>query len=213
MMTDKQKLESDFRVGLLTFLAFTLIIFGVAFAGGDKGLFLKKTSELSAWLPDVKGLKKGSAVTMGGLTIGKVTNIDFASGTDHPYVQVDMIIRTDVLRRIKQDSVPSVKTQGMMGDRYVDISNGSPEAAPLTPGTPLKGEPAVEFDETLKRASSVLTQTEKILSAVNGQKGTVGNFFYDPQFYDNLMHLTEEAHELIRDFKENPKKYVKLSLF
>ena len=63
---NQSKTWSDFRVGAVTFIAIIFLVLGVTFAGGDKGLFLQKTSRVRARLADVGGLKKGSSVTMGG---------------------------------------------------------------------------------------------------------------------------------------------------
>ena len=70
---DQESTWSDLRVGIITFVALILLILGITFAGGDKGLFLQKSSMVKALLANVSGLKKGSPVTMGGMTVGKVS--------------------------------------------------------------------------------------------------------------------------------------------
>ena len=199
------KTWSDVRVGLLTFAALLLLVLGITFAGGDKGLFLQKTSFLKAHLADVGGLKKGSSVTMGGMTIGRVTDIHFVANPEE-LIEVDFQVRSDIRGRIKADSICSVRTQGMLGDRYLDVSLGSKKAGPLPESAVLGGNPATDFDATLRQASDVLGETEKVLTAVNEKQGTVGQFFYDGEFYRELT-------DLIKDFKKHPRKYIKFSLF
>lgn len=210
---DREKVWSDLRVGLITFAGLFFLILGITFAGGDKGLLFKKTTTLQAWLPDVGGLKKGSPVTMGGMTVGKVSQISFVGGAERNQIQVTMEVRSDLRDRIKTDSLPAVRTQGMLGDRYVDISLGTPSAKPLPEGEPLLGEGATDFDRALRQASEVLEETEKLLSAVNEQEGTVGQFFYDEKFYESVTAIIDELNDLIKDFKKHPKKYIKFSLF
>ena len=210
---DQQKILSDLRVGILSFAALSLIVLGVILAGGDKGLIFKKTSSLKAWLSDVGGLKKGSAVTMGGMTIGKVTEINFTDGSEQSFVEVKMEVREDLRRHIKEDSVPSVRTQGMLGDRYVEISMGNKNAPPLETGEPLVGKSATDFDDTLREAQKALTETTKLLSTVNTQRGNVGQLVYDEKLYQGLTAITEQLNELIEDFKKHPRKYIKFSLF
>ena len=210
---DQETVWSDFRVGIVTLAALILLILGITFSGGDKGLFLQKSSMVKALLANVGGLKKGSSVTMGGMTVGKVSGIAFMGSSETTQIEVTMQVRNDVRPRIKSDSVPSVRTQGMLGDRYVDISVGAKDADPLPDGKPLIEKSATDFDETLHQALDVLTETEKLLSAINHQQGTVGQLFYDQRFYENLVRVTGELSDLIQDVKKQPKKYVKLSLF
>lgn len=210
---DQEKVWSDFRVGLATFSGLLFLILGVTFAGGDKGLFFRKTTSVQARLADVGGLKKGSSVTMGGMIIGRVTDIAFVSGPQGNKIEVTMEVRSDLRNRIKTDSLPSVRTQGMLGDRYVDISMGSLDKEPLAEGKVLIGAGASDFDTTLRQASDVLKETQQLLDSVNQKQGTVGQFFYDEKFYQNLVSLTEQLNDLIKDFKKHPRKYVKFSLF
>ncbi|MBN1687583.1 MAG: MCE family protein [Candidatus Omnitrophica bacterium] len=214
-MAEKSRLMmwSDFRVGIVTFFAIGIILSGVIFAGGDKGLLFQETALLKALLTDVGGLKSGAGVTMGGMTIGKVDAINFSPVGMDNRIEVTMEIRTDCLERIKKDSVPSVRTQGMLGDRYVDISMGTPEA-PLHPlHEPLIGKGSTDFDETLTRTSAVLEETQAVLSAINNKEGSIGQLFYDPKLYEEMTLLVTKLNELIQDFRDNPKKYVKLEIF
>ena len=210
---DQKKVWSDFRVGLIGFIALFLLILGILFAGGDKGLLFRKTTILKAELADVSGLKKGSSVTMGGMIIGKVEDITFLNDPEKNRIEVAMLIRLDVRSLIKADSIPSMKTQGMMGDRFIDISRGSRESKVLPEDGFLIGSETSDFDETLHKATAVLDETHQVLQAVNKQQGTVGQLFYDEKFYARLLEITAQMNELIKDFKKNPRKYIKFSLF
>lgn len=210
---DQGKAWSDLRVGLFTFAGVAFLILGVTFAGGDKGLLFQKTSRVKAWLPDVGGLKQGSSVSMGGMVVGKVTDITFKDGGKGNLIEVIMEVRSGIRQRIKTDSIPAVRTQGMLGDRYIDVSMGTETAEPLPEGEVLKGNAASDFDATLRQASEVLSETEKVLNAVNEKEGTVGQLFHDQALYDRLVELTSQLNELVKDFKKHPRKYVKFSLF
>ena len=209
---DQKKIWSDFRVGSVTFLGIFFFIFGVVFAGGDKGLIFHSTTFIKARTNDVGGLKKGSSVSIGGMTVGRVTDIAFMDGKKNQ-IEVKMQMRSDALRRIKTDSVPVIRTQGMLGDRYIDITRGTDGTQPFEEGQLLLGEGTSDFDKTLYQAGQVLTQTEKLLNAVNDQKGSAGQFIYDEKLYKTLAELSAELKELIQDFKKHPRKYIKFSVF
>lgn len=210
---DRLKAWSDFRVGLFTFAGLGFLILGVTFAGGDKGLLFQKISTVKAHLTDVGGLKKGSSVSMGGMVVGRVTDIAFKEGAEGNLIEVTMEVRSTIRGRIKADSLPAVRTQGMLGDRYIDLSTGSEAAEPLAEGKSLRGNAATDFDATLRQASEVLGETKEMLNAVNEQQGTVGQLFHDQALYDRLVELANQLNDLVKDFKKHPRKYVKFSLF
>lgn len=210
----QENLWSEIRVGVVALTALVILVAGVILAGGDKGLLFKKKSYVKALMSNVGGLKTGSSVTMNGMIIGRVTNIAFATGAPVTTpIEVTMEIRSDLRPKIKTDSVPAIRTQGMMGDRYVDISSGGEEQASLEEGQSLTGMGSSDFDQTLREALIVLSETEKLLKSINQQEGTVGRFFYDERFYENLAKITDEMNSLIQDFKKRPRRYVKFSLF
>lgn len=210
---DQARAWSDVRVGLIVFAGLLFLVLGIAFAGGDKGLIFKKTSTVKARLADIGGLKKGASVTIGGMIVGKVTDTRFAAGGQGNQIEITMEIRSDMRAKIKADSLPSVRTQGMLGDRYVDISMGSERVEPLPRGSILMGTSATDFDQTLREALKVLNETEKLLKAINERQGTVGQLVYDKEFYANLTAVSNELNDLIKDFKKDPRRYIKFSVF
>lgn len=212
-MTNPEQTAVDFRVGIISFTALCLLVLAITFAGGDKGLLFQRTLRIKAQMADVGGLKTGSSVTMGGMNIGKVEKIYFA-GTNHDCpVEVWLQIQSSMRPHIKKDSIPAIRTQGMLGDRYIEIEKGTLEAEALDEGEFLKGNGASDFDNTLKNANSTLQETTKMISAINQQEGTIGRFMYDEAFYTNLNEITLELNEILKDFKKNPRRYVKFSLF
>lgn len=212
MHHDNKQGRRDFRVGLLTFSSLTLLLAGISFAGGSQ-LFLQETTPIIAYLPNVGGLRTGSSVCMAGMTVGKVTGISFAEAENANKIKVEFLIDKAIRSKIKVDSVPMVRTQGMMGDRYLDLSLGSVTSEMLPEGKNLLGESPSDFDATLREASKTMMEASKIMEAVNTKQGTIGQFFYDQKLYTQLTQLTEELHDLIKDFKEKPSKYIDLSFF
>lgn len=212
-MDSKEKITSDLRVGIVTFIAILCLVAGITFAGGDKGLLFQKTAMLKARINDISGLKKGSTVTMGGMNIGKVVDIRLLEAEAESMIEVEMEIRANVQSRVKTDSIPSIRTQGMLGDRYIEISVGTKDSENLKEGGYLVGSTTSNFDDTLQEARTTLSETTKMLAAINQQQGTVGQFVYDQTFYQQLTDITVELDALIKDFKKNPRRYIKFSLF
>jgi phospholipid/cholesterol/gamma-HCH transport system substrate-binding protein len=96
---------------------------------GDIGLFEDDTYTLMARFSKVTGLKAGSTVNMLGLEIGRVGKMHMDQ--DKQMAVVELRIQKGV--RVYEDAIASIKTEGLIGDRYVSIDAGG-SGAELKPG-------------------------------------------------------------------------------
>lgn len=96
---------------------------------GDIGLFEDDTYTLVARFSKVTGLKAGSTVNMLGLEIGRVGKMHMDQ--DKQMAVVELRIQKGV--RVYEDAIASIKTEGLIGDRYVSIDAGG-GGAELKPG-------------------------------------------------------------------------------
>ena len=109
----------EFNVGL--FLIIGLLCLGyLSFSLGHLG-FGSSRYDVRAVFPNVSGLKSKAPVTMAGVNIGDVKDINLKDGQ----AEVIMSIEKDV--QLEDDVTASVKTMGIIGDKYVAISPGASE--------------------------------------------------------------------------------------
>jgi len=101
---------------------------------------------VSAEFPSVGGLKAGSSVEIAGVEIGRVDGISL--GKDYQ-AQVHMTIRGGV--KLQDDSIASIKTKGLIGERYIRISPGGSEKIIPPNGRIKEVEPPVDFEELLSK--------------------------------------------------------------
>ena|ERR1039457_1187501 len=73
----------------------------------------------------------------------------------------------------------------------------------------------LKSDELANQLKATIGRIDLILDKVNSGQGTIGQLLVNTQLYDNLSGATREMHELMKDFRANPKKFlrIKLSLF
>lgn len=67
--------------------------------------------------------------------------------------------------------------------------------------------------QTVKNLEKSLANVDKIINDVEGGKGTLGKLLKDEAMYNNLNDASNELKELIADIKNNPKRYVHISVF
>jgi phospholipid/cholesterol/gamma-HCH transport system substrate-binding protein len=95
--------------------------------------------------PSVGGLKAGSAVEIAGVQIGRVESIGLAD------YQARVILRVNRDVKLQEDSIASIKTKGLIGEKYVRISPGGSDKIIPPNGRIREVEAPVDFEELLSK--------------------------------------------------------------
>ena len=100
---------------------------------------------LTVDFPSVGGLKAGSTVEIAGVEIGRVESI----GLDNYQARVKLRVQSGV--KLQEDSIASIKTKGLIGEKYVRISPGGSDKI-IQPGGKIREvEAPVDFEELLSK--------------------------------------------------------------
>jgi phospholipid/cholesterol/gamma-HCH transport system substrate-binding protein len=100
---------------------------------------------VSADFPSVGGLKAGSTIEIAGVEVGRVDRIQL-----HDYqARVYMMIQPQI--KLQDDSIASIKTKGLIGERYVRISPGGSDKLIPPNGRIREVEPPVDIEELLSK--------------------------------------------------------------
>jgi phospholipid/cholesterol/gamma-HCH transport system substrate-binding protein len=68
-------------------------------------------------------------------------------------------------------------------------------------------------DEQLYRqVTTVIERLDGLLAKINSGEGTLGQLVVNPQLYESLNGATYEMHQLMKDFRANPKKFLRIKL-
>ncbi len=112
---------------------------------GDVNLFGTKQYTVKARFSNISGLKEGSDVEIAGVSVGKVSKIYL----DDYQATVDLLINPGV--KLQEDSIASIRTQGIIGDKYVKISPGGAEEYIKPNGMLSETESAVDIEELISK--------------------------------------------------------------
>ncbi len=155
------KFTLEAKVGIF-FLACLAIIAFTWFRVLD--LRLDEGFELQARFRSVEGLVEGAQVQISGIKIGKVKSIRYDQGSGKALAI--MQIKSEYLNSIPEDSRIFIKTKGLIGDKYIVIEPGKPNARKLGAGDyfELVYEP-VDTEKTFERLG-VMTQDLQELASV-----------------------------------------------
>ena len=70
----------------------------------------------------------------------------------------------------------------------------------------------LKSDEFHQQISSTVAKLDTMLERMNAGQGTLGQLLVNPQLYDTLNGMTAETHQLMKDFRANPKKFLRIKL-
>jgi len=101
---------------------------------------------INAEFNNISGVKAGADVQVAGVVVGKVRRISLNEGK-----QAVVAMQIDRAIAIPVDSVASVKSQGIIGDKYIQITLGGDEAAYQPGGTIVDTESAVDLESLISK--------------------------------------------------------------
>lgn len=178
-----------------------LAIFGVTvylLAGGT--IFAEKAA-LFLFIPDATGLESGSAVRVNGIPVGKVDRVAL-SGSNAPDRAVRLTLKVDRnhLRDIPADSTAQISSEGVTGDKYVDVTQGRSPAR-LRSGAELAYKSAPELVKTLdlQQFAVQLRSVDATITDIEQGRGFVGQFVTGTDLYDQTRKILQDAE---RGFRE-----------
>jgi phospholipid/cholesterol/gamma-HCH transport system substrate-binding protein len=140
------KMNLEMIVGLFLLAGFASFSW-LAVKMGDIRFFMEDSYPVSARFISISGLKEGALIELAGVKIGKVTNIELDA--DEYEAVVRMNISKDV--RLQDDSIASIRTAGIIGDRYIKLTPGGSEDY-LSPGDEIEEtESAISLEELVSK--------------------------------------------------------------
>lgn len=166
----------------------------VFFAGNLGNLFLTRKELIVQFPQGMSGeINTGADVRFAGAKIGVVSQIDVQDD------RVELRIRVDDAVAIKTNSIATVKSTGLLGgDKYLNISAGSPPAPVVKPGDILIGEEEMAVEDLIQTVSQIARNTQRITAAVDrllsGEDGQPGEVLVT---LEKTKHLLDEGNKTI----------------
>jgi outer membrane protein OmpA-like peptidoglycan-associated protein len=181
-----------FRLGIFIVATLLVLACGV-FLIGDQRFLFRRTYRLGAEFQNVAGLNNGADVQVGGIHLGTVKYISLPNGPDGK-LTVEMDMDNSTKNIIRRDSVATIKTEGLLGNKYVEISFGSEKSPNVESGQMLKGENPVDFSDAAVAATN---QTKAAATAFQDDAEALKhNFllrgFFKKRGYDDTKDLQKD---------------------
>ena len=193
------------KVGLMILLAMGILTVAVFKLGEAANLFSKRY-KLVALLPSANGLRVGGSVTVAGQLAGTVSAIEFLAPDADTTRNLRVVVEIDqtLQQQVREDSRARIRTLGLLGDKVVDISPGTPRYGVLPANDTIQVEAALDYETVLVQASGAVTdmvQLTRDLRGITGGmargEGTVGQLLTNRSLYDELNGTLARTNALV----------------
>jgi phospholipid/cholesterol/gamma-HCH transport system substrate-binding protein len=164
-VSDNRQFALQIRIGAFI-LAGLAVFFAIIYLLGAQARYFERKYDLVGEFTQVGGLLDGATVRLAGVQIGRVTRVELPPQAGGK-VRVTLTVARRFSDRIRKDSEVKIVTQGLLGDKLVEISIGSLGAAPAQPGEHLKAREPYETEQILAEATDTLVQIKQFAITLN----------------------------------------------
>jgi len=199
-------------VGLFSLAALGALAIAILSLSSQEGVFGARY-RLVGYYENVQGLIANAPVWLAGTRVGRVESVNLGTRPDgEPAVKVVLVVDEDVQDRIRADSSASIGTIGLLGDRYVEISLGSPNEAILEEGAEIRAANPANIARAIDTGTQALDNIATLAKNLNtvvmgfqgdkGSKGLVSSVESASDILGEIQHGHGLLHSLIYDEHE-----------
>jgi phospholipid/cholesterol/gamma-HCH transport system substrate-binding protein len=180
------------KVGIFVTFLVTVLMIMIVSIGKENSLFDPKVS-IRARVGNVMNLKPGSYVEFKGIKVGTVSEIKIISDDE---VEIVLDILASNLKWIKNDSKVAISTAGLVGDKFLEIYNGSKEAATFNPEKDiLQAGGGSDLKQIISKGESIASTTERIL-------GRLDNILINMEDGKKIIELIDSANRTSKNLEK-----------
>ena len=141
-----KKINLEMIVGVFLLAGFISFAW-LAVKMGDINPFANETYPVTARFTSISGLKAGSTIELAGVIVGKVSSIELDTGDYEAVVHLSI----DKQVELQDDSIASIRTAGIIGDKYIKLSPGGSDII-LEAGDEIEEtEPSISLEELVSK--------------------------------------------------------------
>jgi phospholipid/cholesterol/gamma-HCH transport system substrate-binding protein len=200
---EKHTQKFKIRLGLFIFVGLAIFVFAIFIVGKQKNMF-NPVFKLTTTFYNVSGLQVGNNVRFSGINVGTVDNITIVNDST---VRVEMLIRQEIKQFIKTDCEVAIGSEGLIGDRLLNISQSNSNAPMVNDGHYLTSNEPVETDAIIasfqvsaQNSEIVTKQLAEIMVKINTGQGTLGRLVSDTT-------VAADINQTIVNFKNSSTRF------
>ncbi|MDY6801786.1 MAG: MlaD family protein [Bacteroidota bacterium] len=195
--------QNNIKLGLFVGLGALIFILAIYYIGSQSNIFGRNFT-VSGVFNDISGLRVGNDVRFSGINIGTVSKVEIINDS---LVRVDLSVQNDIKKFIRKDSKMEIGSEGLMGNKIVNIYSGSRHEEIIENGDYLETIEVVNIDNIIKQINTSSLNTTRITEnlaeitdKINRGEGIFGKIFADEDFSKNLSSIATNTANLTKNF-------------
>ncbi len=192
----EQQVGRRFRVGLVVLIALVATMIGIFMIGQRANLFRSKFP-YETHFDSASGLISGNNVSLNGVVVGSVIEVRLSGDPADRTVRVVY----DVVKRwapmIRKGTRASIKTRGLLGDKYIELEGGKPGEPEVAIGGEIPAAPGAGLEQLLAGSGDLLTDLGAIAKSL---KNILGRTEKGEGFLGAITSNSEESERLGSNF-------------
>lgn len=196
------------RVAILIIVGLLVLMWAIYRVGKILDVFADRYT-IVTMMPNVAGLREGALVALAGQRVGKVESIEFIPlrqkrGGNHLVLKLE--IGESVRDQIRSDSRAMVRAQGVLGDKFIDITPGTLSGKVLAANDTIASETMMDIEQFLVKASGAMDRANVIVDnlavitdGLARGEGTVGSLLRDDELYTRMVGATGEVNSVLAE--------------
>lgn len=139
--------KNNLKLGTFVFLGFILLVISLFYIG-NRNSFLSSNIKLKARFSNINGLQEGNNVLFSGINAGTVKSIKLLNSRT---IEVTMLMKREIVSQIPVNSKIAIGTDGLMGNKLLNITPADTDAGMVRDGDYLVVEKTADIDQILTR--------------------------------------------------------------
>jgi phospholipid/cholesterol/gamma-HCH transport system substrate-binding protein len=168
---ERSEVGRRIRVGVFVLLALAAGI-GMVYALGARARLFETRYTVHADFTEVGGLNEGATVRLAGVQIGRVKGVNLPAEPGGK-VRVDLSIATQFHNRVRKDSVARIETQGLLGDRIVELTVGTAAAPPTKDGDVIVSRDPTDFSKIVSQSAETVKSVAALADSLRSTADTL----------------------------------------
>jgi len=194
-----KEMSTEVKVGIFVVLGFLVLAYMTV--NIEKIRFGKAVGyKIYAKFDSAAGLVKNSDVRIAGVQVGMVEHIELDTETK----KAKVTLRFPLQITLPVDSLAFVKSEGLLGEKYIEIQSGSLKDKPIQQGDEIKqGASPVDMNQLFGQLSSVAADVKGVTHSLNRALGGEEGERYLKRIFDDMGEITSDLKTTVRENRED----------